>query len=92
MCGDNNKADTGAGKCCELDNDRSRLVIVTIQSAVGDTHADGEAQYFCREEKRIVYNDGTPAVPLEKWIAVVTTTGQKVELVNNVALLEIKDW
>ena len=30
------------GKCCELDNDGSRLVIVTIQSAVGDTHADGE--------------------------------------------------
>ena len=45
-----------------------------------------------REEKRIVYDDGTHAVLLEKWIAVVTVTGQKVELVNNVALLEIKDW
>ena len=42
MCGDNDKADTGAVKWCELDNDGSRLVIVTIQSAVGDTHADGE--------------------------------------------------
>lgn len=46
---------------------------------------------FRRQEKRIVYNDGTPAVPLEKWIAVVTMMGQKAELVNNVTLLEIKD-
>ena len=35
-----------------------------------------------KEEKRIVYDDGTPAVLLEKWIAVVTMTGQKVELIK----------